>query len=54
MAYQYRREPLTRREATTLANACATSAERLVIWTMLDTGLRVSELPPALNRQNID
>jgi integrase/recombinase XerD len=52
MAYQYQRE-LTQHEATTLANACATAAERLVIWTMLDTGLRVSELT-GLTRQNID
>jgi integrase/recombinase XerD len=53
MTYQYRREPLTQHEATILANACATPAERLVIWTMLDTGLRVSELT-GLTRQNVD
>jgi integrase/recombinase XerD len=53
MAYQYRREPLTQHEATNLANACTTGAERLVVWTLLDTGLRVSELT-SLTRRHID
>jgi len=53
MAYQYKREPLTQYEATCLANACATAAERLVVWTLLDTGLRVSELA-GLTRQHLD
>lgn len=44
MAYQYVREPLTADEADRLANACKTAEEKLVIWTLLDTGLRVSEL----------
>jgi integrase/recombinase XerD len=38
------REPLTADEADRLANACKTAEEKLVIWTLLDTGLRVSEL----------
>ena len=44
MPYQYRREPLTPDEANRLANACQTREEKLVVWTLLDTGLRVSEL----------
>jgi integrase/recombinase XerD len=44
LAYQYVREPLTADEADRLANACKTAEEKLVIWTLLDTGLRVSEL----------
>lgn len=44
MAYQYVREPLTGEEADRLANACDTPEEKLVVWTLLDTGLRVSEL----------
>jgi integrase/recombinase XerD len=44
MRYQYKREPLTSDEANRLANACLTHEEKLVIWTLLDTGLRVAEL----------
>jgi integrase/recombinase XerD len=44
MAYQYVREPLTADEADRLAGACETPTERLVVWTLLDTGLRISEL----------
>src|SRR5262249_44254292 len=44
MAYQYVREPLTAAEADRLANACQTPTERLVVWTLLDIGLRISEL----------
>ncbi len=53
MAYQYKREPLTQEEANRLSNACETGEERLVIWTLLDTGLRVSELA-SLTRKQID
>jgi integrase/recombinase XerD len=38
------REPLTIDEADRLSNACETATERLVVWTLLDTGLRVGEL----------
>jgi integrase/recombinase XerD len=38
------REPLTAAESDRLSNACETPTERLVVWTLLDTGLRVSEL----------
>jgi integrase/recombinase XerD len=44
MAYQYKREPLTAEEATRLANVCESYEEKLVVWTLLDTRLRVSEL----------
>jgi len=44
MAYQYVREPLRAEEADRLSNACQTTKERLLVWTLLDTGLRVSEL----------
>jgi integrase/recombinase XerD len=44
LPYQYFREPLTAEEADRLANACERSTEQLVVWTLLDTGLRVREL----------
>ena len=53
MPYQYKREPLTPDEANRLANACRTHEEKLVVWTLLDTGLRVSELA-SLTKNNLD
>src|SRR5688572_24417306 len=53
MPYQYKREPLTQDEATRLANAATTHQEKLIVWTLLDTGLRVSELAH-LSKDNID
>jgi integrase/recombinase XerD len=53
MPYQFKREPLTSSEATRLANACRTHEEKLVVWTLLDTGLRVSELAN-LRKDNLD
>jgi len=53
MRYQYKREPLTQDEANRLANACQTHEEKLVVWTLLDTGLRVAELAK-LNKDNLD
>ncbi len=44
MPYQYVREPLIAEESDRLSNACETPTERLVVWTLLDTGLRISEL----------
>jgi len=52
MTYQYRREPLTAEEEDRLVNACQTHDEKLVVWTLLDTGLRVSELS-SLASQNV-
>ncbi len=44
MPYQYKREPLTNEEADKLANAAETFKDKLIIYSLLDTGLRVSEL----------
>jgi len=44
MAHDYVREPLNQDEYDRLVNSCITFREKLVIWTLLDTGLRVSEL----------
>jgi integrase/recombinase XerD len=44
MAYPYIREPLQTEEVDRLCQACKTTQEKLIIWTLLDTGLRVSEL----------
>src|SRR4051812_10773236 len=52
MPYQYVREPLTADESDRLSNACETTTERLVVWTLLDTELRVSELC-ALTSRNL-
>jgi integrase/recombinase XerD len=52
MTYQYRREPLTAEEEDRLVNACKTHQEKLAIWILLDTGLRVSELA-SLTPQNV-
>ena len=43
MPYQYTREPLTAEETDRLANACETPTEQLIVWTLLDTGLRIGE-----------
>src|SRR4051812_24258712 len=44
MPYRYVRGPLTADESDRLSNACETPAERLVVWTLIDTRLRVGEL----------
>ena len=44
MSYQYVREPLRSEEADQLCQACSSMLEKLIIWTLIDTGLRVSEL----------
>ncbi len=49
----FKREPLTTEEANSLANACTTTREKLVVWTLLDTGLRIHELVN-LRAENID
>ena len=53
MKYQYRQEPLHDDEANRLVNACETLKERLVIWTLLDTGMRLGELA-GLKKTDID
>lgn len=40
----YKREPLTSEEQARLVAACETPEEKRVIWTLLDTGMRVSEV----------
>ena len=52
MAYQFKREPLTPVEADKLYQTCNNVQEKLIIWILLDTGLRVSELC-SLSSQNI-
>jgi integrase/recombinase XerD len=52
MPYQYKREPLNADETERLDKACRTPRERLVVWTLLDTGLRVAELA-GLTRDSI-
>lgn len=44
MDYQYVREPLSTEETDKLCQSCETALEKLIVWTLLDTGLRVSEL----------
>lgn len=44
MPYQFVREPLRADEADRLAHACQTTEEKLIVWTLLDTGLRIAEL----------
>ena len=43
MPYQYKKEPLNDDEADRLTKACDTFREKFVVWTLLDTGLRLSE-----------
>lgn len=52
MKYQYKREPLSSEEATRIVNACNSPREKLIIYTLLDTGMRVSELE-TLSKNNI-
>jgi integrase/recombinase XerD len=52
MPYQYKREPLNNEEVNILTNACSTFWEKFVIWTLLDTGLRLSEFAD-LKKENI-
>jgi len=53
MRYQYKREPLLGDEVAALERVCETARDRLILWTLLDTGLRVAELAN-LRRHNID
>lgn len=53
MPYQYKREPLTQDEANRLANACQDHREKLIVWTLLDTGLRLAEFA-GLSKTNVD
>ena len=42
--YQYKREPLSNADVNKLLNACKGLTEKLMIYTLIDTGMRVSEL----------
>jgi integrase/recombinase XerD len=53
MRYQYKREPLTTDEIWQIEQSCQNARERLVVFTLLDTGLRVSELA-GLTKTNFD
>jgi integrase/recombinase XerD len=53
MPYQFKREPLTMDQANRLASMCTTHEEKLIVWTLLDTGLRVAELAN-LTKDNLD
>jgi integrase/recombinase XerD len=44
MATEFKREPLTPVETDRLVNACKTQREKLIVWTLLGTGLREEEL----------
>jgi len=46
------KEPLNNDEVDKLTNSCDTFREKFVIWTMLDTGLRLSEVAD-LKKENI-
>lgn len=52
MPYQYKREPLNDDEVNRITNACDTFREKFVVWTLLDTGLRLSEFAD-LKKDNI-
>lgn len=51
MKPDHRREPLTQDEMNRLANGCKNGKEKLVIWTLLDTGIRVEELVTLTSRE---
>lgn len=44
MRYKYVRFPLRVEDADSLCNACRTVEDKLLVWTLLDTGLRIGEL----------
>lgn len=44
MPYQYKREPLSNKEANRLANAAESFQDKLAVFTLLYTGLRVSDI----------
>ncbi len=53
MGYRFRRSPLTEGQVEALERACLDHRERLVIFTLLDTGLRVAELA-SLSRERVE
>ena len=51
MPYQYKREPLNDK-VSRLTNSCDSFWEKFAVWTLLDTGLRLSEFTD-LEKENI-
>lgn len=51
--YRHRRDPLILEDQNKLANSCESMQEKLVVWTLLDTGLRVEEFCN-MDKNNID
>ena len=49
----FKREPLTSDEVTRMNAEARSMQEKLVVWTLLDTGLRIHELC-GLTAENID
>jgi integrase/recombinase XerD len=43
MSYQFVRAPLNHEECDRMVNACKSFRDKLVVWVLLDTGLRVTE-----------
>jgi integrase/recombinase XerD len=43
MTYDFVREPLSAEECDRIVNACQSFPEKLVVWVLVDTGLRVGE-----------
>ena len=52
MRYQHKREPLSIEEADRIMNACNTMEEKICVWGLLETGMRVSELA-SLSRHQV-
>jgi integrase/recombinase XerD len=52
MPYNFVREPLDAEQCDKLVNACLTFREKLVVWTLLDTGIRVGEFS-SIRREHI-
>jgi len=52
MPYQYKREPLNNDEVNKLTNSYNTFRGKFVIWTLLDSSLRLSEFAD-LKKENI-
>jgi len=50
--YQYKRAPLDEEDQDKLVNACQNHREKLIIYLLLDTGMRLSELAN-LKKKNI-
>lgn len=52
MVSYFVREPLSGEECNRLVNACETFREKLVVWSLLDMGLQVSEFCDLRRKDN--